>query len=162
VQSVATSAKDTAKDLPRVLHIDYPAAILRLMEKSYQGRNLVWETCESGAHGLHLAMVQPYHLIIMSLKEPGIDGARIVNGLKRAGVTTPIILLVPQRDLERRKDELSRMPNVLGCVPKPVDLRQMDKLMEFLRHPPQLKAADKSRLLGVLARIEKALGEQRA
>jgi hypothetical protein len=42
-----------------------------------------------------------------------------------------------------------------------VDLRQMDKLMEFLRHPPQLNAADKARLLDVLARIEKALGEQR-
>lgn len=149
----------TVKDQPRVLHIDYPTAILRLMEKSFQGRPLVWDCAESGAQGLHLAMIQNYNLIIMGFKEPGIDGARVVNGLKRAGISTPIILLMPQRELEKRREELSRMPNVLGCLAKPVDLRQVDKLMEFLRHPPALKTADRARLLEVLARIDKAIRE---
>lgn len=159
MQTVATPAKEPVKELPRVLHIDFPAAILRLMEKSFQGRPLVWDTAESGAQGLHLAMVQNYHLIILGFKEQGIDGARVVQGLKRAGVTTPVILLMPQKELEKRREELSRLPNVMGCLPKPVDLRQMDKMMEFLRHPPAIRSEDKARLLEVLARIEKAVGE---
>lgn len=160
MQSVAATSKDSAGERPRVLHIDYPAAILRLMEKSFQGRSLAWESAASGAQGLHLAMVLPYHLLILSLKEPGIDGARVIQGLHRAGVSTPIILLVPARELERRREELTRLPNVLGCVAKPVDLRQMEKLMEFLRYPPSIKDEDRARLLAVLARIEKSVGGQ--
>lgn len=151
--------KDPAKELPRILHIDYPAAILRLMEKSFQGRSLIWDCAETGSQGLHLALVQNYHLIILGFREPGIDGARVVQGLKRAGVSTPVILLLPHRELEKRREELSRLPNVMGCLAKPVDLRQMDKLMEFLRHPPSLSPEDKARLLEVLARIEKAVRE---
>lgn len=150
------SAPTPAKELPRVLHIDYPAAILRLMEKSFRGRPLAWDCAESGAAGLHAALVNNYHLIFLGLKEPGIDGERVVQGLKRAGVSTPVILLLPGRDLERRREELSRLPNVLACLGKPVDLRQADSLMEFLRHPPSLKPEDKARLLEVLARLEKA------
>jgi DNA-binding response OmpR family regulator len=148
-----------AKELPRVLHIDYPAAILRLMEKAFQGRPLVWDCAESGAQGLHLAMVQNYHLIILGFKEQGIDGLRVVNGLKRAGVSTPILLLMGGKELEKRRAELERLPGVMGCLAKPVDLRQMDKMMEFLRHPPALRTEDKARLLEVLARIEKAIRE---
>ena len=146
-----------AKELPRVLHIDYPAAILRLMEKSFQGRPLVWDCAESGGQGLHLAMVQNYHLIILGFREPGIDGLRVVNGLKRAGVTTPVLLLLPAKELEKRREELARLPNVMGCLAKPVDLRQVDRMMEFLRNPPTLKTEDRARLLEVLARIEKAV-----
>lgn len=160
VHNAATPDKDAVKDFPRVLHIDYPSAILRLMENTYQGKSLTWDSTLSGIQGLHLAMVAPYHLIIMSIKEPGVDGARVINGLERAGITTPIILLVPARELEKRREELAGLPNVLGCVAKPVDTRQLDKLMEFLRKPPTLKHEDKARLLKILNRIEDADGER--
>lgn len=159
MQTVATPAKEPVKELPRILHIDYPAAILRLVEKSFQGRPLNWDSTDSGAQGLHRAMVQNYHLIILGFKEPGIDGERVVQGLKRAGVGTPVILLMPHREIEKRREELSRLPNVLGCLAKPVDLRQLEKMMEFLRHPPSLRPEDKARLLEVLGRIEKAISD---
>lgn len=159
MQPSSTPVQEPVKEYPRVLHIDYPPAILRLMERSFQGRPLVWDVAESGAQGLHMALIQNYHLIILGFKETGIDGARVVHGLKRAGVTSPIVLLMPQRELERRREELARLPNVLGCLAKPVDLRQMDKMMDFLRHPPMIKAEDRARLLEVLERIEKAIRE---
>ncbi|HKP98140.1 MAG TPA: hypothetical protein VJ385_20590 [Fibrobacteria bacterium] len=148
------------KDIPRVLHIDFPAAILKLLETAFQNRGLVWETCDSGVQGFHLALVQDYNLIFLALRENPIDGLRIVKGLNRAGVKTPIVLLMPSRDLELRRAELSRYPNVLACLAKPLDLRQVDKAMEFLRHPPSLKPADKARLLEVLARVERAVGAE--
>ena len=60
-------------------------------------------------------------------------------------------------ELERRIAELSRYENVLHCLSKPLDLRQIDKLMEFLRNPPSLQPAEKSKLLEVLTRIEQAV-----
>lgn len=127
------------------------------METTFRNRGLVWETCDSGIQGFHLALVQDYNLIFLALKENSIDGLRIVKGLRRAGCATPIVLLMPSRELERRKAELSRYPNVMACLSKPLDLRQVDKAMEFLRHPPALKTADKAKLLQILGRIERAV-----
>jgi DNA-binding response OmpR family regulator len=144
-------------DLPRVLHIDFPGAILKLLESAFRNRGLAWESCDSGVQGFHLALVQDYHLIFLALRENTVDGLRILKGLLRAGVKTPVVVFLPARELEQRRGELSRYPNVLACLPKPLDLREVDKAMEFLRHPPSLKPEDKARLLDVLARIEKAV-----
>jgi DNA-binding response OmpR family regulator len=153
---VQTSAV-TAKEVPRVLHIDFPAAILKLLETTFQNRGLVWETSDTGIQGFHMALVQNYNLIFLALRENTIDGLRIVKGLKRAGITTPIVLLMPSKELDLRRGELSRYPNVLACLAKPLDLRLVDKVMEFLRNPPALKAKDKAKLLEVLARVERAM-----
>ncbi len=145
------------KDPPRVLHIDFPVAILKLMETSFAHRGLAWDSAETGVSGLHMALVQDYHLIFLALRENAIDGMRIVKGLMRAGVSSPIVLLMPSKELELRREELSRYPNVLACLAKPLDLRQVDKVMEFLRQPPTLKPRDKAKLLEVLARVERAV-----
>jgi DNA-binding response OmpR family regulator len=110
--------------------------------------------------GFHMALVQDYDLIFLALRENPIDGLRIVKGLHRAGVKTPIVLLMPARELELRRTELSRHPNVLTCLAKPLDLRQVDKVMDFLRKPPNLKPADRAKLLEVLARVERAVSAQ--
>ncbi|MDB5104623.1 MAG: response regulator receiver protein [Fibrobacteres bacterium] len=149
-----------AKDMPRVLHIDFPAAILKLLETTFQNRGLVWETCDSGVQGFHMALVQNYNLILLALRENTIDGLRIIKGLRRAGITTPIVVFMPSRDLEQRRAELSRYPSVIACLAKPLDLRQVEKAMEFLRHPPSLKPNDKAKLLQVLARVETAVNAE--
>lgn len=151
------TAATEPKETPRVLHIDFPVAILKLLETSFAHRGLVWDSAETGVAGLHMALVQDYNLIFLALRENTIDGIRIVKGLKRAGVTTPIVMLMPAKEMELRRDELSRYPNVLACLAKPLDLRLVDKVMDFLRHPPTLKPRDKAKLLEVLARVERAV-----
>jgi len=153
VQTISTPSRDA----PRVLHIDFPTAILKLLETTFRHRGYGWDCTHSGIQGLHLALIRNYGLILLSLRENSIDGLRVVRGLQRAGVSTPVVLLVPSRELESRRQELSRHPNVLACLQKPVDLKQVDKVMEFLRHPPGLKAKDKIRLIEVLGRIERAV-----
>jgi DNA-binding response OmpR family regulator len=145
------------KEAPRVLHIDFPVAILKLLETSFANRGLAWDSAETGVAGFHMALVQDYHLIFLALRENTIDGMRIVKGLRRAGITTPIVMLMPSKELELRRAELGRYPNVLACLAKPLDLRLVDKVMEFLRNPPSLKAQDKAKLLEVLARVERAV-----
>jgi DNA-binding response OmpR family regulator len=145
------------QEAPRVLHIDFPVAILKLLETTFAKRGLAWDSAETGVAGLHLAMVQDYNLIFLALRENTIDGMRIVKGLKRAGITTPIVMLMPSKELELRRAELGRYPNVLACLAKPLDLRLVDKVMDFLRNPPSLKPQDKAKLLEVLARVERAV-----
>jgi DNA-binding response OmpR family regulator len=154
------TAAPLPKDVPRVLHIDFPAAILKLLETTFQNRGFIWETSDTGIQGFHMALVQNYNLIFLALKENTIDGLRILRGLRRAGCTTPVVLFMPSRELEQRRAELSRYPNVLACLAKPLDLRQVDKVMEFLRHPPALKPKDKAKLLQVLGRIEQAVSAE--
>jgi DNA-binding response OmpR family regulator len=151
------TAPTAPKDPPRVLHIDFPVAILKLLETSFAHRGLAWDSAETGVAGLHMALVQDYNLIFLALRENTIDGMRIVKGLKRAGVTSPIVLLMPSKELDLRRDEISRYPNVLACLAKPLDLRLVDKVMDFLRNPPTLKPKDKAKLLEVLARVERAV-----
>lgn len=151
-------ATTTATDnLPRVLHIDFPAAILKLLETAFARRGWHWDSAETGVAGLHMALVGDYHLILLALRENTIDGLRVLNGLRRAGVSSPVVVLMPGKELEMRKEELARYPNVLDCLAKPLDLRQVDKAMEFLRHPPSLKPKDKARLMEVLERVERAM-----
>ncbi len=144
----------------RVLHIDYPAAILRLLENNFQNRGFLWDSTESGIQGFHMALLHNYHLIILSLRETTIDGLRIVKGLKRAGVQTPILILMPARELDLRRSELSRYSNVLACHSKPLDMRQMEKALEFLRDPVGLNPKDKSKLLAILSRIEREVSAE--
>ncbi len=144
-------------EMPRVLHIDYPGAIIRLLENTFHNKGLIWESTESGIQGFHLALLQNYNLILLSLHEPSIDGLRILKGLKRAGVHTPIVILLPSRELEFRREELARYPNVLTCLAKPVDIKHLEKVMEFLRQPPTLPTKDKMALLEILSRVEKAV-----
>jgi hypothetical protein len=59
--------------------------------------------------------------------------------------------------LELRREELSRLTNVVATLTKPLEMAQVEKALEFLRHPPSLKPKDKTRLLEVLARVEKAV-----
>jgi DNA-binding response OmpR family regulator len=158
VQSPAPPGKDS----PRVLHIDYPPPILRLLEQKFRGRPIVLESAESGVLGLHLALVRNYHLIFLGLKEVGVDGVRVARGLMRAGINTPVVLFMARRDLEHRREELSRLTNVIACLSKPLEMAQVEKAMEFLKHPPALNAKDRVKLLETLARIEKAVQEEAA
>jgi len=144
-------------ETPRILHIDFPPAILRLMEQAFRSRPMRWESAESGVLGLHMALIRDYSLIFLGLKESGLDGLRVAAGLQRSGLRTPLILLMSRRDLDMRREELSRLPNVLACLAKPLDMEQVEKAMEFLRRPPALQPKDRARLLQVLARVERAV-----
>jgi DNA-binding response OmpR family regulator len=127
------------------------------MAQNFRHRPITWESAETGVQGLHLALVQNYHLIFLGIKEVGVDGMRVVRGLQRAGVNTPVVLLMSRREMDQRREEVARLPNVIACLTKPLDMTQVEKAMDFLRNPPTLKAKDKVKLLEVLARIEKAL-----
>ncbi|MEO7425465.1 MAG: hypothetical protein ABI036_09780, partial [Fibrobacteria bacterium] len=56
----------------KILHINSPAPLLRLVEKFCQTRKIAVESMESGSAGLHHALVKQYQLILVGSPPTGI------------------------------------------------------------------------------------------
>jgi DNA-binding response OmpR family regulator len=50
------------------------------------------DTARSGEIALALARATEYDLILLDIGLPGMDGYEVLNHLRRAGVTTPVII----------------------------------------------------------------------
>jgi two-component system response regulator PhoP len=97
-----------ARNITRVLDEEYSWAV---------------EICTDGEDGRHMAMTNPYDLIILDLGLPKIDGIEILKDLRAKGVTTPILILTARDDkrdiiqgLETGSDEY---------MVKPFDMREL-------------------------------------
>ncbi|MFH8349974.1 response regulator transcription factor [Streptomyces sp. NPDC018045] len=51
------------------------------------------EHADDGLTGLRLALRHPYQAIVLDLMLPGVDGYRLCAELRKAGVTTPVLML---------------------------------------------------------------------
>ena len=81
------------------------------------------EICTDGEDGRHMAMTNPYDLIILDLGLPKIDGIEILRDLRARGMTTPVLILTARDDtrdiihgLETGSDDY---------IVKPFDMREL-------------------------------------
>lgn len=81
------------------------------------------EICTDGEDGRHMAMTNPYDLIILDLGLPKIDGMKILRELRVKGVITPVLILTARDDtrdviqgLETGSDDY---------MVKPFDMREL-------------------------------------
>ncbi len=56
----------------------------------------------TGLDGHHLAMTEPYDLIVLDVMLPDVDGWRIVRSLREAGKNTPVLFLTARDSVEDR------------------------------------------------------------
>jgi DNA-binding NtrC family response regulator len=115
------------KDCNRILHVDSPPPFLRFVEKYCLSKGLEAVSTDSEALGLHYAIAKRYKAIFIGAHAPRIDAGRILKGLARARITTPIFLLTETR-----------------CI-------------EFAEKPPELDQVDRMKIHAVLARWEKGM-----
>jgi two-component system response regulator PhoP len=94
--------------------------ITRVLDEEYS-----WaaEICTDGEDGRHMAMTNPYDLIILDLGLPKIDGMEVLRDLRAKGVTTPVLILTARDDtrdiiqgLETGSDDY---------LVKPFDMREL-------------------------------------
>ena len=61
------------------------------------------DCAQDGLSGMHLALSQPYDLIVLDIMLPGMDGYQICQKLRQeAGINTPIIMLTARDALDDR------------------------------------------------------------
>ena len=97
-----------ARNITRVLDEEYSWAV---------------DICTDGEDGRHMAMTNPYDLIILDLGLPKIGGIEILKDLRAKGMTTPVLILTARDDtleiingLETGSDDY---------MVKPFDMREL-------------------------------------
>lgn len=150
---------DGLKKLPaartRLLHIDGPPPFLRFVEKYCESKGMAVDSTDSESLGFHYALVKKYKAILIGAHVPRVDPFRLLRGLARAKIQTPVFLLSesPAKDAKR----MGQYPNLLGVIGKPLDLKEFARHIEYADKPPQLEPGDKERILQVLARWERGV-----
>lgn len=62
----------------------------------------VTDLARDGWEGLELARSSPHDLLILDVMLPGLDGWQLLEGLRRAGVDTPVLYLTARDQVEDR------------------------------------------------------------
>lgn len=146
------SRQENAPAVRRLLHINQPSAILRLVEKFCQSKKFSLDSFESASVGLHYALARKYHLIVLGLPTKNLAPARFLKGLLRAKVTTPVLIMAESRSKE--KAELGKFSNVIGIISKPLDIHEFSRYLDSANKPPEIEPQEKEKLIAVLRKWE--------
>jgi len=109
--------------MARILIVeDEPDIVLSLEEDlRRQGHQTV--AAHDGARGLELGKQGPWHLILLDVMLPKMDGFDVCSELRRAGVRTPIIMLTARA--QEAEKELGLDSGADDYVTKPFSLREL-------------------------------------
>ncbi|HVV39089.1 MAG TPA: response regulator transcription factor [Candidatus Paceibacterota bacterium] len=81
-----------------------------------------------------------YDLILLDLMLPGLDGATITEDVRKAGVTTPIIILTARNETEHKIDLLNKGAD--DYIVKPFSFEELlARINSVLRRPAAVQAA---------------------
>jgi DNA-binding response OmpR family regulator len=77
----------------RILIIDDEVELTRSLRRGLGAEGYAVDVCHNGREGLGMATVHPYDAIILDVMLPGLNGFRVCARLRRAQVTTPVLML---------------------------------------------------------------------
>lgn len=77
----------------RILIVDDDPAVVRALQLFFRHEGLTAEGRPCGFEGLAAARENPYDLILLDLDLPDIDGFAVLERLRAAGNTTPVIIV---------------------------------------------------------------------
>ena len=87
----------------RILVIEDNRDILANILDYLELKGFIVDCAQDGLSGMHLALTQPYDLIVLDIMLPGMDGYQICQKLRQeAGINTPIIMLTARDALDDR------------------------------------------------------------
>ncbi len=143
------------KDCSRILHIDSPPPFLRFVERICQSRKLETDSTDSEALGFHYALTKRYRAIFIGAHAPKVDAARILKGLSRARVETPVFLMTEALEKDAKLRDVH--PNLMDLIGKPLDIKEFSRCLEQASKPPQLEPGERNAILSILVKWEKLL-----
>ncbi|MBI3985957.1 MAG: heavy metal response regulator transcription factor [Lentisphaerae bacterium] len=138
----------------RILIVEDERKTATYLHKGLSESGFVADTANQGNDGLHLALTQPYDLIVLDVMLPDRDGWAVLAAIRRAGQQTPVLFLTARdtlpervRGLELGADDylvkpfafselLARIRSVLRRGPgrQPETLRVADLELDLIRH----------------------------
>lgn len=86
----------------RILVVEDEAKTLAFVEKGLRESGFSVDAEQSGENGLHLALTEPYSLIILDVMLPGIDGWKIMQTLLSKNIRVPVLFLTARDSVDDR------------------------------------------------------------
>ena len=110
----------------RVLQIEDDAGTAQSVETILNAEGHYCDTADCGEIALELTRTTEYDLILLDIGLPDMDGYEVLSHLRRAGVTTPVIIQSGLILLKSRVKDLG----VEDCLAKPFGRRDLTESIE--------------------------------
>lgn len=121
----------------KILVIDDERAIRRAMREILEFEEFEVDEAENGREGLEKAKADMYDIIFCDIKMPELDGMDVLEGLKKANVDVPVIMISGHGNIETAVQALKK--GAFDFIEKPLDL---NRILVTIRN-----ARDKSNLI---------------
>jgi len=86
----------------RVLLIEDDEGIASFVVKGLREAGFAVDHADNGEDGLHLALVEPYDVIIVDIMLPRVDGLTVISKVREKKPTVPVIILSAKRSVDDR------------------------------------------------------------
>ena len=86
----------------KILIVEDETKIGDYLRQGLTEAGFVVDVARSGFDGHHLAMTEPYDLIILDVMLPDVDGWRILQSLREAGKQVPVLFLTARDSIDDR------------------------------------------------------------
>jgi CheY-like chemotaxis protein len=110
----------------RILVVEDSPVIQKLIDMCLRDMGVDITFCSSGDKGLQHAMSEPYHLVVLDIGLPGMDGWTVLSEIRAHDATSnlPVMVLTAHgRSVQQKADE--RGANMALSKPfNPADFRQ--------------------------------------
>jgi two-component system OmpR family response regulator len=119
----------------RILVVEDEAETAAFVRDELARQGHLAEVAGDGVTGLHLATEQPYELLIVDRRLPGLDGLAMVKALRAAKVRTPVLFLTTMASVEDRVAGLEAGGD--DYLVKPFAISELNaRVGALLRRPP--------------------------
>jgi DNA-binding response OmpR family regulator len=86
----------------RVLVVEDEERLARVLEKGLAEHGYAVDVADDGEDALHLALVEPYDLVILDLMLPKLDGIAVCRQLRARGRNVPVLMLTARDTVDDR------------------------------------------------------------
>ncbi len=121
---------------------DLASAITRRLRRS--GHAVDWQ--HDGVTAASVLRYQRFDLVILGIVLPRLDGMRLLQGMRRRGDVTPVLMLSPHDDVEDRVRALDVGAD--DCLGKPFDFREFEARCRVLLRRHRRPASERMRIGG--------------
>ena len=100
-QGIDSTSFDRRQDM-KILIVEDEPKTSEFLRQGLSEAGFLAELARNGLDGHHLAMTEEYDLIILDIMLPDVDGWRILQSLREAGKTTPVLFLTARDTVDDR------------------------------------------------------------
>ena len=130
------------RQLMKLLLVEDDPSMQTALKRTLQNRGMEVEVCGDGRQALARWQGAPPDVVLLDLTLPGMDGLRVLEEARRAGLSTPVLILTARGTVGDRIIGLNTGAD--DYLPKPFDLDELEARLRALhrRRAPAGPLAD--------------------